>query len=611
MQNEDKKYRIFFENSADAMLIIEDGIFVDCNAATVKMLGYDHIDEIRNIPPFKLSPEYQPDGRPSIEKAEEMIGLAKQNGSHNFEWDHLRKDGSVIPVEVSLTSIRSSDGDSIHTVWRDITERKESEKAVLESEHRFHTIFETIPDVITITRMSDGLVIDINPAYETVTGFKRDQLIGSSLAELGPWANISDHEKIVGQVREKGFVINLEVPMRTSDDQIRQALVSSKMINLHGEPHLLTIFKDISELEKSQFALKESEERFRHMFEANPDPVILASLEDGRIIDVNKSFVKTTGIARHEAIGHNSADLDLWAIKDARQSFLDQLNKDGEVNKLEAEFRVSRGQIKPGLLSARLISVNRKRCILIVIRDITAEKKAAQTLIEMDQIKNEFISTAAHELRTPITSIMGYSELLNDSELVRDFSEEQKQDFQKEIHENSERIAKIIDEIMDVSRIESGQGIPLDLQPTSIVELLEKVINRFSLRAKQQINLKHNQDIPESIPLDSMRITQVVENLLSNSVKYSDVDTEISILVTRSENYCVVCVVDQGVGMNSVQQKKMFDKFYRADSSDAAVRGLGLGMSIVKQIIEDHGGLIWVESSVGKGTKVYFNLPIK
>ena len=255
--------------------------------------------------------------------------------------------------------------------------------------------------------------------------------------------------------------------------------------------------------------------------------------------------------------------------------------------------------------------------LLISLTDVTtiveAErmlKKANDELQDLNKMKSEFLSVASHELRTPITSIMGYSELLNDSELVDGFSEEQKQDFQKEIHENSERIAKIIDEIMDVSRIESGQGIPLDLHPASIVELLKKVVSRFSLRAKQKITLKANPDIPESICFDSMRITQVVENILSNSVKYSPVDTDISLLVTRSENYCVVCVVDQGVGMNSEQQKKMFDKFYRADASDTAVRGLGLGMSIVKQIIEDHGGLIWVESSVGKGTKVYFNLPI-
>ncbi len=376
MSTDDKKYRIFFDNSADAMLIIDNGIFVDCNNATVKMLGYAKKEEVINTPPFKLSPEFQPDGRPSVEKAEEMMRLAKERGNHKFEWDHLRKDGSIIPVEVSLTAIQSSDGNSIHTVWRDITIRREAEKSIRDSEHRFHTIFETIPDVVAITRMSDGMVIDINQAYDAVTGFRRDQLIGRSSIELGSWVNIEDRERMIEQVREEGFARNIEAPMRTSDNKIRQALVSAKMISLHGEPHLLTIFKDISERARSQTALKESEERFRQMFEANPDPVILASLEEGRFIDVNKAFEEKTGIKRLEAIGHNSDDLGLWANEDKRQPFLDALKKVGEVNNLEADFRVSDGKTKPGLLSARLININHERCMLVVIRDISAEKKA-------------------------------------------------------------------------------------------------------------------------------------------------------------------------------------------------------------------------------------------
>lgn len=593
------------------MLIIENGIFVDCNAATVTMLGYDKKEEVINTPPFKLSPEFQPDGRPSVEKAEEMMTIAKKRGNHKFEWDHLMKNGSVIPVEVSLTAIQSSDGDSIHTVWRDVSERKQAEKAMRDSEHRFHTIFETIPDVVAITRMSDGVVIDINQAYDSLTGFKRDQLIGRSSVVLASWVNISDRERVIEQVREEGFAKNIEVPMRTSDNRRRQALVSAKMISLHGEPHLLTIFKDISERAKSQAALRESEERFRHMFEANPDPVILASLKDGRFIDVNKAFEKTTGIKRLKAIGQNSADLNLWENESKRQPFLDQLNRDEEVNNLEANFRVLGGGTKPGLLSARLVSINNEGCILVVIRDISAEKKAERALIEMDQIKNEFISTAAHELRTPIASIMAYSELLTDSDLGGGFSEEQRQDFQVEIHENSERIAKIIDEIMDVSRIESGQKIPLDLYPASIEGLLKKIVTRFSLKAKQNITLKVAPDVSEEILLDPIRITQVIENLISNSIKYSQKESDITILATQSENHCLVCVADQGVGMNEEQTSKMFDKFYRADGSDTAVRGLGLGMSIVKQIIEDHGGTVWVESTPGKGTKAYFTLPIE
>jgi len=483
LHKDDTKYRSFFENSADAMLIIENGEFVDCNSATVSMLGYGRKEELINTPPFKLSPEFQPDGSSSFDKADEMMRLARERGNHRFEWDHLRKDGSIIPVEVSLTAIESSHGNSLHTIWRDITNRKEDEKAIRDSEHRF-----------------------------------------------------------------------------------------------------------------------------RHMFEANPDPVVLAVLEDGRIIDVNVAFEKMTGITRLEAIGHNSADLGLWANEENRKPFLDHLQIAGEVNNLEADFRVSGGHIKAGLLSARLISVNDERCILIVIRDISTEKKAERALIAMDQMKNEFISTAAHELRTPIASIMGYTELLSDIEFRGSFTEEQKQDFHHEIHHNSERLAKIIDEIFDVSLIESGQSIPLEMKPTSISGLLEKIVNRFNMTARQNIILDVSSEIPKTIKIDPSRITQVIENLLSNSIKYSPSNSDISISVEKAERFCVFSVIDQGIGMNEEQKARIFDKFYRADGSDTAVRGLGLGMNIVKQIIEEHDGSIWVDSAKGEGTKVYFKL---
>jgi PAS domain S-box-containing protein len=133
LHKDDKKYRSFFENSADAMLIIEDGKFVDCNSATVLMLGYDRKEELINTPPFKLSPKFQPDGSSSIDKADEMMRLAREQGSHQFEWDHVRKDGSIIPVEVSLTAIETNHGSYLHTVWRDISERKQAEKALVQS----------------------------------------------------------------------------------------------------------------------------------------------------------------------------------------------------------------------------------------------------------------------------------------------------------------------------------------------------------------------------------------------------------------------------------------------------------------------------------------------
>ena len=228
---------------------------------------------------------------------------------------------------------------------------------------------------------------------------------------------------------------------------------------------------------------------------------------------------------------------------------------------------------------------------------------------KMDTLKGEFISIAAHELRTPVATIMGYTALLSDQEMVRNFSEKQKSAFLSTIQESSERLDKIVDDILDISRIESGQRIPLNKKPLSIKALLEKVLSRFSLKSNHNLTLEVSPEVPEIFEFDEQRIDQVIENLLSNAIKYSPEQSPIIIVVEADNHRCSITITDKGIGMSDEQKDHVYDKFYRADTSDTAVRGLGLGMSIVKQIIDDHNGTILIDSKLSEGTSVCFTLP--
>ena len=230
-------------------------------------------------------------------------------------------------------------------------------------------------------------------------------------------------------------------------------------------------------------------------------------------------------------------------------------------------------------------------------------------LKKMDIVKSEFISIAAHELRTPVATIMGYTELLSDQDMVGTFNEKQKRDFLSTIYESSEQLDKIVDDILDVNLIESGQRIPLHKKPLSIKTLLEKVLSRLSLKSKHNLTLEVSSEVPERLEFDEQRIDQVIENLLSNAIKYSPEQSPITIVVEADNHRCSVTVTDQGIGMSNEQKDRIYDKFYRADTSDTAVRGLGLGMSIVKQIIDDHDGTILIDSKLSEGTRVCFGLP--
>ena len=179
IRKSERKYRAFFETSVDAMLIIEGDKFVDCNDAAVRMLRYDEKRGLLNTHPSKLSPATQPDGQPSFVKAEEMMALAREHGGHRFEWMHLRKDGTEIPIEVSLTAIESTQGMQLHTVWRDLSDRKRSEAAVLASEEKYRGLVEASSDWIWELD-EEGKFSYASPQVERILGYKPQELIGRS-----------------------------------------------------------------------------------------------------------------------------------------------------------------------------------------------------------------------------------------------------------------------------------------------------------------------------------------------------------------------------------------------------------------------------------------------
>ncbi len=412
---------------------------------------------------------------------------------------------------------------------------------------------------------------------------------------------VEGHEEVVQEVSKQlnGGIRDFIVTARPFRD------VDGKLIGM------VESFQDITLRKQAEKAMRESEERFRQIFESNPDPVILAKREDGAIIDVNKAFEAATGISRLNALGHNSDELGFWVDKGFRSTFREELQSHGEVYNYEAAFRIVGGKSKTGLVSACIISVNNDPCILLVIRDITTEKNAERALIETDRMKSEFISTAAHELNTPLSTMMGYTEFLRTPEEFGGFTDKQKNDFINEVYDNGEALSRIIEDLLDISRIESGKPIPMILQEIDFMEVLRKKVKTYRTHNPgHTFHLDLPRDpLQSTFALDRHRINQVLENLLSNAVKYSPEGKDIVIAGREDKEGWEVRIEDQGIGMNTDQLNRVFDKFYRADASNTATKGLGLGMSIVKQIIEAHGGSIQIESEAGKGTVVIFNLP--
>jgi len=226
---------------------------------------------------------------------------------------------------------------------------------------------------------------------------------------------------------------------------------------------------------------------------------------------------------------------------------------------------------------------------------------------QLERLKSEFISNAAHELNTPLATVVGYSELLLDPE--QDFSEETRREFLNTICQKANRLNFLLAQILDVSRLEAGKPIPLKIEEFSLQEELDRVFKHLPLIYPRHQFRMELPEAPAWVSADPGKFIQIMENLLSNAVKYSPQGGEVSLRVTCDEPERLHFMVeDQGVGMSSEEAEQAFERFYRVDASDSAIRGVGLGLTITRQLIEAHGGRIWLESRPGEGTLVHFTL---
>jgi signal transduction histidine kinase len=241
---------------------------------------------------------------------------------------------------------------------------------------------------------------------------------------------------------------------------------------------------------------------------------------------------------------------------------------------------------------------------ILCLRDVTLES-------QVEDMKSEFLSTAAHELRTPMTSILGFTEVL----MSQSLTEEHRSELQGIIYRQSELMASILNELLDLARIEARRGKDFVFRPTHVQGLLAQVLQAFKVPAGRAAPSLEMPDLPLYVVADPGKLTQVLVNVLSNAYKYSPAGGEVSLTLldsvdTRSNARMIgVQTTDQGIGMTAEQVERIFERFYRADTS-GKVLGTGLGMSIVYEIVSLHGGRVDVHSTPGGGTTVTFWIPV-
>ena len=467
---------------------------------------------------------------------------------------------------------------------------------------------------------NNGNIDEWNQTSETLIGYKKMEVIGKNLVMKFVADDMRESVKEVFDKALNGHpTVNYEVPMYTKKGkQVMILLNTSTRRDVEGNiTGVVGIGHDITEhinyrehleelvderTKKLTEYLAETEEARDYMdgiLKAVADGLIVTDM-DNRVLMMNRAAENLLDVRFSEVINR---PID-FAIKDEtlREKIKETLNKKTTGYSFDFDWA---GEGKSNdILRARTSVILDKHGeqtgVIIIFHNVTHER-------EIDKMKNEFISMAAHELRTPLTSIRGFSEIL----LTRDkLKLSDKKKYLTYIQDQSEVLSKIISDLLDISRIESGKSFILHKDNCLLGDAIKQVTKQYIDQLPKNSIRVHLPKKEIELFLDKEKMGQVLENLLSNAVKYSPDNVDIDITAKIKDEHLHVIMEDKGIGMTHDQLDKIYDKFYRADVSNTSITGTGLGLSIAKAIIEAHEGKIWIESKFGKGTKVSFSIPI-
>jgi len=650
----EKKYKDLFEKSDDAMLIIKNGRFVDCNRATVKMLRYKNKKELLNTHPSVLSPEFQPDGRPSFEKADEMMKLAFEKGSHRFEWEHKKADGEIFPVEVLLTAITIDENEKIlHTVWRDITDRKIAEKKLKDSEQTYRSLFEDSADGMFL--MSD-VFIDCNQSVCKLFRCSKEEIIGKSPVDFSPEVQpdgqnsfLSASEKI--EAAYNGIPQRFYWKHKTKDNVLFDAEVTLNRVFIENKNLIQAVVRDITEQKKTEriqnaiYRISESAYTAIDMYALYKKiHEIISTLLPVKNIYIALYDDETELLSFPYFVDEYDPQQPAKKLGKGLTEYVLRTGKACLVNeKKDLELRAS-GEVEiigeptkiwlgvPLKISGKTIGVivlqdyddenaygeDEKQLLIFVSEQIAQVierkqnsvqlKEYAQKLKEANLTKDKFISIIAHDLKSPFQGLLGYSQILTTE--YSSLPEEEKLFFIKSIDEISKNAFSLLEDLLTWSRLQTGK-MEVNLETFNLLENLSPTISLLEQTAlNKEIKLICSVDKQITVNADKNMLCTIIRNLISNGIKFTNKGGTISLTASADENFVKISVEDTGVGIDEDRLLKLFsiDKSLSTRGT-ADEEGTGLGLLLCKEMVEKQGGEIHVESTLGEGSKFTFNLP--
>jgi len=383
LQASEERYRTAFQTSIDAIAIarMKDGVFLDVNEAFLRMFGFKR-DEVIDHNAGELAIWTDPNDRERLIEA-----MREKSACRDVEFQFRKKSGRRLWALVSGSRMEMCGLPCNLYVIRDVSSARAAAEALRASEERYRTAFETGIDAISISRLDDGIYIDCNPAFLSILGYQRDEVIGRTGLELGLWVNPGDRQALIEILRLNGGASGHEIQFRKKNGEILWGAISSSKMEINDVPCVLSITRDITDartaaerLAAAQDALRLSEERYRTAFHTSTDAININRIEDGKYVDCNEAFLAILGYKREEVIGKTSLELEIWVNCGDREVMAKKVHESGSLQSTEFQFRKKNGEVMWGEMSASKMEVDGVSCVLSITRDISAAKAAQEKI---------------------------------------------------------------------------------------------------------------------------------------------------------------------------------------------------------------------------------------
>lgn len=612
LRTQQDEYKRIVDSASELIYEIDsEGKITFFNPATLRLLEYTE-SEILGRSYLEL---IHPDYRFTVQRFYN-VQAARQTPVTYYEAPVLTKTGKILWLGQNVT-LREKDDTlrGFSVIARDITERKQIEIALREGQERYQTIIENAAEGIYMTDPETKRIIDANPAFARIVESTVEELRGLSVYDLvvDLPENIDRRMENLHRLRNP-IRIDRTYRTRTGKEVFVEAAVSIVMLN--GKETLVTMVHDVTQRKEAEAKLLASEQRFRELFTKIPLPSWVCDLETLKFLEVNEAAIKHYGYSREEFLSMRISDIrPNRSVSQLQIAY--ELIQTRQSSKNISKHKLKNGTIIDVESTWHEIDFDGRKAILVVVRDVTELKRAQEELERSKNVaeqaskaKSEFLANMSHEIRTPMNGILATIELLNQTPLTAE-----QRDYLETIQVSGDALLKIINNILDFSRLEAGD-IQAEEKEVLFDPFLEELFEIVAIQAEQKGLEMHywiDDDVPQSILTDATRLRQILLNLLTNAVKFTEkggVIVTVARGVDKSDRMGLLFSVrDTGPGIPKERIERIFQPFTQIDSSLTRKHGgLGLGLTICKRSVELLGGHLWVESIPGEGTTVRFDI---